>query len=663
MMRAPLQIDPWLKYETGYPDKHLVMNADDFQTMINFLDRTPVLTFDYETSGTRWFQQSESCGLGFAGWDPQVGELHNFYVPYRHHAPGVQQLSFDMVQPGFKYLLEKPNTMKVAHNLKFELHFAHKDGMNPVGPFYDTMIAAQLYDENRSTALKYRSETDLGRMDASHFEGKVVSEVERLAKSQNMGKKAYMKDHGYSQVNIPLVGTYGCFDVEFTTGLYALYEAGNGISKQYPRIWKTEMALVEAVVEMEETGMLVDVGYLEELKETLGQRKDVLIEQITAMIGRYVNPNSDDELRQMLYSWGCKLTKRTKTARKKNLWHPNAFAVDQKVLSSFKDRFPVLELIIEWRTADKLQGTYTDTILSRLDKQNRVHPDYQQVGTDTGRLSCQRPNFQNQPQDDSDRAEKYSGKKLKDGGIDPWSIRRAFIVGGPEIVRMFWDYSQIELRVIAFYSKDPIMVEAYVEGQDLHDRTAMEVFGTTDKEIRKYAKIINFGLSYGMTEWTFSELAKVEVDKAREYLGIFMDRYSGFAAFRVNFWNYVRSQKGNFQNLFGRPRRVPEICSMDLKLRGRGERMAISTLIQGTAAELTKESMVRIWLAIRARKMETKIVATVHDEIQFDVPFDELQEVSRIIKYEMENYQEFQPITIEVDAEWSVTSWADKKAA
>ena len=222
--------------------------------------------------------------------------------------------------------------------------------------------------------------------------------------------------------------------------------------------------------------------------------------------------------------------------------------------------------------------------------------------------------------------------------------------------------SQIELRVLAFYSRDSVLVDAYQKGEDIHTRTSMEVFGTADKAMRRRAKVINFGLSYVMGPGGLARQIKVSREEAEQYMRRFFERYSGVSAFRQQFWAYVTGQRGFFQNLFGRPRRVVGILSKNPEISIPAQRQAIASLIQGTAAELTKESLVRISQFIRAEKLPAKLVATVHDEIQIDCPAEVLSQVARGVKERMEAFPEFAPIPILVDGSYSTESWASKQA-
>jgi DNA polymerase-1 len=280
------------------------------------------------------------------------------------------------------------------------------------------------------------------------------------------------------------------------------------------------------------------------------------------------------------------------------------------------------------------------------------------VTHNTGRMSSSDPNLQNFSQDNDERALSNSGKSLKDGGVDPWSVRRAFIVESPRKPRLIIDYSQIELRVLAYYSKDPIMVDNYLKGGDIHKRTAEEV-GVT----RRVAKVINFGLSYCLTAQGMARQVGISVPEAEHFMEKFFKQYAGISSFREYFWDKVRRNNGQFSNCFGRTRRVSQINSGKQWERGRAERQAIGTLVQGTAAELTKEALVRIddWLV--AAKIPACLTSTVHDELWIDSDVECVAEVGRNAKRLMEDFPEFDPIPITVSGSYTMTNWAEKKEA
>lgn len=635
------------------PNKEIVRNGDQFQRMLNFLELSPFVTYDTETSGLAWYRNSSICGLAFAGWGSNG--LRCFYAPIRHRT-GEQQLDISIIHSDVKKLLGN-DRLKIAHNFKFDEHMSRKEGWYLNGPRYDTSVAAKLYDENRLIALKYRAVHDLGLEEADLFEKRVSVEIDRLAKINCMKKSEYKDQYGYSHLPIDLCGTYACFDVDFTTQLYWFYEH-NGISSNYTRVFNTEMSLIKVLCDMEENGMGIDVEHLESLKAQLQIKKEELEAQLFVhlQIPRF-NIASDQELRNFLLNYlGLPLVKTTASG---------AYAVDKEVLDSFSKVHPALDLIAQWKEAEKLETTYTNSIIDRLDSRNILHCDFQQMGTIASRLSCKKPNLQNQPSDSNSRAKAYTGKSLEDGGVDPWSIRRAYIVQKPkEFIRVYFDYSQVELRVLAYYSQDPVMMEAYLNNEDIHSRTSLEVFGTKEKAYRRLAKIINFGLSYGMQSIGFSRQAKISIDEATSYLAKFFERYSGVASFKERFFQEVRNNGGYFTNLFGRPRRVPKINSSRDFDRGGAERQSIAALIQGSAGELTKESLVRVDRTIQGHNWEGLVfpVCTIHDEIQYDVHLSIFPQFCRAVKNLMEDFHEFDPIPIIADGEYTLTNWSEKKS-
>lgn len=637
--------------EVDLSNKEIVRNADQFQRMLNFLELSPFITFDTETSGTAWYRHACICGIALAGF--VQNQLKSFYIPLRHRT-GEHQLNFSQIKSGLVQLF-KNDRLKIAHNFKFDEHMFRRDDIPIEGKRYDTMIAARLYDENRTAALKDRAVADLGIVDAELYESRVNEEIDKLAKINCMKKTEYKYQYGYSHLPIDLCGIYACFDVEFTTKLYWFYEQF-GVSSKYSRVFNTEMDLLGVLCDMEENGMPIDVEYLQNLKSELGVYQHPLEQHLFyhLQIPKF-NIASDDELRYLIMNYlGLPLSKITKGGK---------YAVDKEALKSIENYHPAVKLISEWREAEKLKSTYTNSIIDRLDEDNVLHCDFQQVGTIASRLSCRDPNLQNQPTDNNDRAIKFSGLKLEDGGKDPWSIRRAYKIFDKEWVRLYFDYSQVELRVLAYYSQDPVMVQAYLNNEDIHNRTSLEVFGTTEKAFRRRSKVINFGLSYGMTEYHFAAVENISVEEAKQHLDKFFESYSGIRDFKEGFFQYLRNNNGEFLNLFGRPRRIPDINSGDFKAKGRAERQSIASLIQGSAGELTKESLVRNDRGIKENGWKDLAlpVCTIHDELQYDIHVSILPQFCRMVKQRMEDFKEFAPIPIIVDAEYTVTDWSEKK--
>jgi len=635
---------------TSEPNKALITTPERFERLIRWLSTRDKLVIDYETSGLLWARGAESIGMGLGSWDDQ-GRLWCAYVPYRHRT-NEGQLPFEMVAPALKALLSN-NALKIAHNIKFEDHFSRREGWVINGPRYDTIVACRLYDENRFAELEYRAETDMGKKDARRWNTKLHGHIQNLANGLGLGVKAYLAQCGYAETAIQLCGQYCCTDIENTALLYQFYENG-GLSQKYSRICPTEMRLTEILCTMEENGLPIDQKYLSGVKWSVEDAKVKIEAQLNQFLGGFkVKFGSDDEVRDLLWNrMGLRWEKRTKK---------NKLSVDNEVLSEFASNNAVCALLIKWRDADKLCTTYTQSILDMLDSKGVLHSSFQQLGTVSGRLSCQDPNFQNFPCDDDDRAVAFSGKKLEDGGIDPWSIHRAFPVRQPGWVRLFPDYSQIELRVIAYYSGDPVMVDAYTHDEDIHARTAKEISALTGKDCpRRVAKITNFGISYGIGDKGLSVQSGVSLEDAALFLKAFFARYTGVAQYRDQLCQRAKAQNGEWTNIFGRTRRIPELLSPEFWQVKRAERQMMSSAISGTAAELTKESLVRIDDWIKQSGLPVLLCNTVHDEIQIDCPKEIMMVVAKAVKERMEYYPEFAPIPIKVDIKYSEKTWADK---
>lgn len=633
------------------PRRSVVEDGERFERLISWLRTRRAIVVDYETSGLAWWDKARICGVGLGAWT-DAGELFSAYVPIRHRT-AQPQLPEDIVLHAVGQLLADPAITKIGHNIKFEDHMSRVDGMRIAGPRFDTMIAAHLYDENRPVRLERRAVDELGIVNAYDLSRQVSDQIGRLARENALGKEAYQSRYGYSELDTHFCGEYCCGDILHTGGLADFYLRW-GIREHFPRLYQTEMRLTDVLCDLECTGLRVDVGYLSGLRDTVQATKRSLEQHLWQATGGYeINPASDNEVRKFLTEvLRLPLTETTEKG---------ALAVDHEALEPFAEQNQVCRLIMQWREADKLDTTYTGSILKRTDERGFVYANLKQIGAATGRLSCESPNFQNFPSDSDARSVAATGKKLGDGGRDPWSIRRAFLTRGPGWARVFLDYSQIELRVLASYSQDPIMVDAFLKGEDVHARTQKEVaaiLGSTPS--RRVAKVVNFGLSYGMSAIGLSRKAKISLTEAEQFLDAFFQRYVGVRRYRDDVVHEAMRHGCRWRNKFGRIRTLRALKSRDPSERRGAVRKMIASAIQGTAAELTKESLVRISDWLRAENVPALLCNTVHDEIQLDVPAENVPQVISGCRELMEAFPEFSPIPVLVDAEVTNSSWADK---
>jgi DNA polymerase-1 len=295
----------------------------------------------------------------------------------------------------------------------------------------------------------------------------------------------------------------------------------------------------------------------------------------------------------------------------------------QDVLEELAIHHPIAAQVLQHRQLAKLKSNYVDSLPLLADGEGRVHTTFNQVGTATGRLSSTNPNLQNIPI----RTEK--GREI-----------RAAFIAAPGRVLLAADYSQIELRLMAHFSEDPLLVEAYRTGQDIHTLTASEVFGvpasSMSKETRNRAKAVNFGIVYGISPFGLAANLNIPQSEARLYIDTYFDRYAGVRRFIDRVLEETRTTQA-VRTLFGRVRPIPDIQSRNPNLRGFAERTAVNTPLQGTAADMIKVAMLRIDSRLREQRLATKMTLQVHDELLFDVPQDEVETVSALVKHEMEN--------------------------
>jgi DNA polymerase-1 len=399
-----------------------------------------------------------------------------------------------------------------------------------------------------------------------------------------------------------------------------------------------DLPLVPVLLHMEQAGVRVDSDVLREMSSRLAVTIDDLAERVYASTGHRFNINSPKQLGDVLFN-KMDLPKPTKHGKGK------VISTAQDVLEDLAAHHEVPALVLEYRQLQKLKGTYLDALPVLADAQGRIHTTFNQVGTATGRLSSTNPNLQNIP------VRTAVGREI-----------RAAFIAAPGNLLMSADYSQIELRLMAHFSQDPLLLDAYRTGKDIHTLTAAEVFEvdaeTMDKETRARAKAVNFGIVYGISPFGLAAQLGVEQRVAKEYIERYFERYKGVGAFIERTLETVRRDQ-SVRTAFGRVRPIPDIQSRNPNQRGFAERTAVNTPLQGTAADLIKIAMLRIDAAMRARGLRSTMTLQVHDELLFDVVPDEAEEMQELVKHEMESAAGF---TVPIVAEVGLGSnWRDIK--
>lgn len=382
-----------------------------------------------------------------------------------------------------------------------------------------------------------------------------------------------------------------------------------------PLFMNTEMPLVQVLADMECKGVKVDRGKLNALSRDFDQRLNNIIKQIYEIAGGPFNINSPQQLSRVLFeTLGLTPVKKTKTG----------FSTDTEVLQILSIEHPLPKEILEYRTLTKLKGTYVDVLPTLINPMTgRIHASFNQMVVATGRLSSSDPNLQNIP--------------IR--GEEGMKIREAFVPEDGHIL-ISSDYSQIELRVLAHISGDQVLIDTFLKDEDIHARVAQEVFGVGSEgvthEMRRTAKVINFGIIYGMSSFGLAKELGVSQRDAQSYIDDYFAKHQGVKAYMDGIQEIAR-EKGFVQTLFGRIRYIPEINNNDNTIRQLGERAAMNTPIQGTAADIIKMAMVNIHHILREKKLLSKLIMQIHDELVFEVPHDEADIMEALIKEVMEN--------------------------
>ncbi len=426
-----------------------------------------------------------------------------------------------------------------------------------------------------------------------------------------------------------LMGTLGEQMTDATASASGRAGEGNGERARLEDVYRTmDLPLVPVLLRMEQVGVRVDPEFLREMSGRLTVDMDSLAETIYAGSGHRFNINSPKQLGDVLFN-KMNLAKPMKYGKGK------VISTAQDVLEELAEKHPVPMQVLEYRQLAKLKSNYLDQLPQLVDQDGRVHTTFNQVGTSTGRLSSTNPNLQNIP------TRTALGRE----------IRKAFIAA-PGNLLMSADYSQIELRLMAHFSQDALLLDAYRTGKDIHTLTAAEVFEvdaeTMDKETRARAKAVNFGIVYGISPFGLAVQLGIDQKVAREYIERYFDRYKGVRGFIDETLETVR-REGAVRTFFGRVRPIPDIQSRNPNMRGFAERTAVNTPLQGTAADLIKLAMIKLDAEIRVRKLKSVMTLQVHDELLFDVVPEEREEMEALVKHEMEHVAEFSvPIVAEV---------------
>jgi len=571
-----------------------VLTTEDLGEMISALSHARELSLDTETTSLDPMQ-ADLVGLSFS-IEPETA----YYLPVGHAYEGVpRQLSAAEVLPALKPLLEDGRIAKIGQNLKYDLLVLRHTGIEVQGIAFDSMIASYLLNPSRTS-----HGLDAIALEYLNYRTMTYAEVTGSGKKQK----------GFQEVDIPTATRYSGEDADIALRLKRVLEPKlreHGLEALFLDV---EMRLLSVLADMEYAGVKIDAAYLGAMSVRLERDTARLVETIYELAGREFNINSPKQLADVLFgTLGLTPVKKTKTG----------FSTDVDVLEELAHVHPLPAEVLQYRTLAKLKSTYVDNLPAMINpRTGRLHTSLNQAVTATGRLSSSEPNLQNIP------VRTEVGRE----------IRRAFIAeAGNSLLSA--DYSQVELRILAHLSGDPSLIRTFHENEDIHTRTASEIFGLPQGEItgemRRKAKAVNFGIIYGISAFGLAQDIGVSNAEAKRYIDSYFGRYPKVREFIDRTVEQARTT-GYVTTLLGRKRYIPELSSSSAPVRGFGERMAVNTPIQGTAADLIKMAMISIHDAIARRGFRSRMILQVHDELLFEVPDDEVEPMKGMVRDSME---------------------------
>ncbi len=544
---------------------------------------------------------------GLVGITIGLGGGEAFYVPVGH-VPRLGddgQIPLAVVLQRLGPLLEDSGVAVAGHNLKPDVIALANHGVRVQGLAFDTMIAAYLLGEGGGAGRPEEGALALGWL-ASRRLGIEVPDRASLLGAAGTRKASRLT---MDQVDAGDAAAVACACVDAAARLCDAFEPELGEKGMRRLFDEIEMPLISVLARIEMNGVAIDTGVLREMSESLALEIKRVEEEIYASVGHEFNIGSPIQLSQILFEeLRLPKTRRLKTG---------AYSTDAQSMEGLRGLHDIVDYIYEYREVTKLKSTYLDTLPFLVNpRTNRIHTDFNQTGAATGRLSSSNPNLQNIP------------VRTKLGE----QIRRAFIARdvGPDPHLLSADYSQIELRIMAHITEDPGLVEAFRRDEDIHAATASQVFnvplGEVTPEMRRRAKVFNFGVLYGLSEFGLSVREKIPREEAATFIRTYFEKYPGIKRYVEETAARVRSL-GYAETLFGRRRYIPEINSPNFNVRAAAERAAINMPVQGTAADIIKIAMNRLDAEMQRREMRSLMTLQVHDELIFECPADELEEI------------------------------------
>ena len=595
------------KFEIAKPDKEYLydfINKSNFENILEQVKNDKIFYFDFIFSDSDYIRNNPEF-LAIMSKSSDVVYIVSLYLDN----------SLDFI----KNLFENSDVLKIGSDIKPAMYYLRGQGIDFISPYEDISIGDYLLNPSKF-------EYSIKRQTYDYFSQEIEHEDNILGKGRDRKK--------FSEIDIDILGGYAS---SLINNLIKLREVINDEIKEKNMdelYFKIELPLIKVLMNMEYEGFKINKKYLEDLKVELSNEVDEIEKKIYCIAGEEFNINSSKQLGEILFhKRNLPVIKKTKTG----------FSTDIEVLEKLKGHDEIIDFIIKHRTLKKIISTYIEGILALVTDDDKIHTKFKQNITSTGRISSIEPNLQNIP------IRTDIGRR----------IRKAFISSnGYTLVDA--DYSQIELRVLAHLSKDKKMVESFKNDLDIHRKTASEVFHVpldkvTDEQ-RSHSKSVNFGIIYGISDYGLSKDLNITRKEAKDYIEKYLATYPEVKIYMDNIVK-LGERQGYVETLFNRRRYIPELNSKNFNIRSFGERVALNTPIQGTAADIIKIAMVNIFEEFTKRKLKSKLILQVHDELIVETADDELQEVKDLLTSTMEKAISL-IIPLKVDVEVG-DSWYD----
>jgi DNA polymerase-1 len=607
--------------QTSPSDYRIVSNTPALEAMVRDLSQSDVLVVDVESTSV------DPMAARLVGIALAAEEGKAYYVSLGH--AGGENLTLEQIIEALGPMLRDPRLPKYAHNANYDMTVLAEHGLDVQPVACDTMIAEWVLNPgSRNLGLKNLAWNRLG------------VEMTPISDLIGSGRNQITMD----RVAVEKTAPYACADVDMTLQLAHRLQPELRDKALWPLFDDVEMPLVPVIVDMQRAGIKLDVAVLEAMSRELGDRLGELQVEIEGHVGHAININSTQQLSSALF---IEMGLAQSWMRKSKSGH---YSTAADVLEKIRDSHPVVDLILEHRQLAKLKGTYVDALPALVNpRTGRVHTSYNQTGSVTGRFSSSNPNLQNIPiRTELGRA-----------------VRRAFVAEDGWLL-LAADYSQVELRVLAHVSRDPEMLAAFQRGEDIHASTAAAIYGVpldgVTPDQRRVAKMTNFAVSYGVTGYGLSERTELGIDEAGDFIEIYFQTYPRIKEY-IDATREQAREQGYVETLLGRRRYFPELATTSRvhhNVREAAYRMAINAPIQGSAADILKVAMNRLWRSLNEQGLNSRMSLQVHDELVLEVPEEELAVVSRLVVDIMEGaYQLEAPLVVDTKVG---SNWLEMKA-